>query len=979
MTFFRASAIGLFFGLVSHAAYTSLNIPAGAVINLTVPNSPPFTSIGDNRQGGRIRISALPVSGTDTLISMPNMSLTISSAGVLCGNGRVDTQSGGNSVCSDISGLTFPADLYVRYQRFGATFPTFIGSPGSNLLEAWPLSTGGAELPYYCVTTSHMGSGCPIDVANSTDAHGTFQIFGAATTNYSVGYWKWWSTTVAPGSPPESESTAADLADFRFEASDYTNSAGTSVSMATGSGSPTFIASTALHPYCVVQQKTLRANHPVMITDFSFPLDGGSTLTRLWTQVSGPSTAKITNPTTITPTISGTVFGSYVLQLQLTDGSANQTTCTVKDGFVVTDELNTVAANTPNQAILLGPQIAFGTNPWNSFDDRMLAEANLQLANINSAAYAHMGGTADWNVAKSGTISVTSGSTAVVGTGTHFNSVDGCPGYLFVWYPWSAVPALSGRRKMGVASCADDTHLTLTAPWNNGAYLTSIIGAGPSYSGWSYSFLSTTAYNTLKSNVAPINFYDNVAAFYALYYRSGIDDWLTAARNLADNWWQFEFDSGNDYFYGESRNDFPRNRSLLGITVRALDGRSDMWPGLEQIAAFNYRTNHDWFTSFGQWNQNGWGNYLDQRENGYALLEEAYCALFDPNATNAATCRTYISDAMTNGFTPASAQNFYLLYWGGFFPGGNQYASWTTAGTPAITLTNGSSTGTCSGCSWTSDLFTTTLNDGNSYPQVWWFTNTAGSVPSCSGGDAVAYYPAFVDATHLTLKNLSGAAVNYAGTTGAHGWAVGSSIGAVGCGAQPYMLAITSVALDFAAKAMQCTATGVPANCDNTIAANARTYAAQIAMWLQTTGYASPLKGMYYFGGGINCGIATLDVLHCSSAFTAYQSRDLSAEAIRAIGLAFAQTGSSLFEVFGDTIYNAAWARPGFTTPVGGVDGTYVFDYVDGFGFHMIGSLPTGVAQKYFGTWFGIGAGSAWPAYRQYGLIQKGTAARQHE
>jgi hypothetical protein len=37
---------------------------------------------------------------------------------------------------------------------------------------------------------------------------------------------------------------------------------------------------------------------------------------------------------------------------------------------------------------------------------------------------------------------------------------------------------------------------------------------------------------------APANYYDNVAAYYALYYRSGIDDYLTAARKLADRFWE---------------------------------------------------------------------------------------------------------------------------------------------------------------------------------------------------------------------------------------------------------------------------------------------------------------------------------------------------------------------------------------------------------------------------------------------------------
>ena len=45
-------------------------------------------------------------------------------------------------------------------------------------------------------------------------------------------------------------------------------------------------------------------------------------------------------------------------------------------------------------------------------------------------------------------------------------------------------------------------------------------------------------------NSQPANYYDAVAAFYALYYRTGIDDYLTAARKLADRFWKYRLDSG---------------------------------------------------------------------------------------------------------------------------------------------------------------------------------------------------------------------------------------------------------------------------------------------------------------------------------------------------------------------------------------------------------------------------------------------------
>ena len=77
------------------------------------------------------------------------------------------------------------------------------------------------------------------------------------------------------------------------------------------------------------------------------------------------------------------------------------------------------------------------------------------------------------------------------------------------------------------------------------------------------------------------NYYDGgVLAAYRLYYRTGIDDHLAAARRMADLWWTYGLDHGNQIPY-------PRIAAIHGMVMRALDGRPEMWRGIK-----NYMNYH---------------------------------------------------------------------------------------------------------------------------------------------------------------------------------------------------------------------------------------------------------------------------------------------------------------------------------------------------------------------------------------------------
>jgi len=265
-------------------------------------------------------------------------------------------------------------------------------------------------------------------------------------------------------------------------------------------------------------------------------------------------------------------------------------------------------------------------------------------------------------------------------------------------------------------------------------------------------------------------------------------------------------------------------------------------------------------------------------------------------------------------------------------------------------------------------MFLWNLN-GSNYPAVWWFTNNPSVQPSSSAdGDPIAYYPVFVDANHATLQDINGNTVNYQGAgctpSCTRGWTTDG--GATGFGVQPYMLGILATALDFAAKAMTCTSPGIPTSCDNTVSATAKSYNIAMGHYLQNTGYWPARKAMYYATSFPNCQQPISDTNPaCTDLNNDDTARTLNGEALRGVMTAYNNSGDPGLLAFGDTLYTAMWAKPGFSVPAGlAGDGKFLWSFNSGLGWNMTGTPPGGQAHKYFGMSFGIGDGSAWPGYR---------------
>ena len=698
------------------------------------------------------------------------------------------------------------------------------------------------------------------------------------------------------------------------------------------------------------------------------------------------------------PVVTGTVAGPLNFQLTVTQGDGQQSTCAVHDGAVTTDDNGTVAVDTGNAALddavatLIGREVQLGRNPWIYYDQAAVWSAAAQIADMD-VHYANY-----WDTPAPGTVSVATGSNAITGVGTNFLSTvcnsDGTPknnaNVIIVWYltgrVFNGVPE-TGRRRLWVGACQSDTHLTLT---------TQCCGPGtwqsdtPDGSGLQYSLQPAGA--LWDFSAAPANYYDNVHAYYALYFRSGIDTYLAAARKLADRFWTSpEIDRGMAFAVGVAFGQQQgRSNEVSGLVLRALDtgdGHPDMWPGLRLIwvNTRNYLVN-----SYPAWS-NSPGAGIDPRETGYVLAQATYGAMWDPDPQWQAYCRGAIESAFQAG--PAGifpktldpGQHAWLQFYGmkSGFDGGKPWSG------SRVVLTPGSRTVACAGnnCGWqAADFARYSVNGGNcadgsptcGYVPVL-FTDATDFPADSSHTDAASYcYPngcTFVDENHFTLDRP------YEGRPGTHGWAFGvangtldpNNTGVVGWGNLPYMEGILGWAFSLAGRAMACDSPGTPSNCDDATSALAYAYNARAASWI--VGYGRlPTYGLSYFAGYPVCGTpAAATNTWCTRGMDAISAREIMGDAIRGLMAAYQHSPSASLKATIDTWYAGMWGKPGTNPAIPSPDGLYDVNFdgsgCDGCGQYLKAGGP--YAQKFFGQHFGISNQASWPALRS-GSLQPG-------
>lgn len=188
------------------------------------------------------------------------------------------------------------------------------------------------------------------------------------------------------------------------------------------------------------------------------------------------------------------------------------------------------------------------------------------------------------------------------------------------------------------------------------------------------------------SGSSPFNYYDCSFAFYSWWYRTGINDYLVAARQIADEWFAwpsgvFGFDKGVAFDVnitpGQLGGGEPRTYSPIGMVMRALEFGSsggpsfDMWPGLYQIV--NYGNGYTHITT----DPNFPG---DLRDLGIMTTFNALDCLYDDNPTNAAASCSVTNTAINQWTSSRQANNVWNQ------ADGSGYNAWQNGFTATVTV-----------------------------------------------------------------------------------------------------------------------------------------------------------------------------------------------------------------------------------------------------------------------------------------------------
>ena len=486
------------------------------------------------------------------------------------------------------------------------------------------------------------------------------------------------------------------------------------------------------------------------------------------------------------------------------------------------------------------------------------------------------------------------------------------------------------------------------------------------------------------------NFYDEVLAHYALYYRSGWTPARDAARKLGDNWLDYpELANGDAGF-------LPRRMSVTGVTVGAvLDGRTKNWSGLRTLANTGVRyasTDCD----------------DDVRENAYALSWLALAALFDPNDTGSSTepnqrsyWKSQLFKASQRDASCAGADHSWKsgIYWNaGAYPpltvtngspiatGSNlpaslcpAVASGTGFATPNSAVITGSGfqagtkiliTGTLLGQPYTGG-FEFRLDNPNQISLAVLWPGDAGPITWMIDGSVS-------NGTYATIA-LDNVKDSRFGQIWTCHWDSSSQLTLnrpwvgqgtetlsiwrdtlVGRGTQPFMLGIKTLQMYYGSLVD-----------DPATASSYRDLAGQAANWILTQGYDPLLKAVVYGRIFPQCeppvaesGISTLDtrlpqcVENSANYWGPPVARVRNSEVQNAVRVGYETNHTNEVKALGDQMYCAQWGKATMTQP------GYCTEPMQATNLDDV-SLGS---YKWTGFFFGIGMAHQWPAARVGGV-----------
>ncbi len=585
--------------LASAQGVASLNFFNDQGATATIPNAPPFSSLGSFRWEFRLHGFQLNQPNLQRIFEVSNISVSLVPAST---NLRVTNflDGGGESLTIDLAGRS---DVVVRIQRDLSRKRMTLqiwDSDGANFAETAPQPLTGDPRNFAGPLT--IGK-------NSFD----FERLQAA----QLAYFRWYQSLVAYQAAPPANVAGGDLADFEFE-NTIADTSGRNLPLAFDQATNYNLTPViALLP----RDFSVRAS-----SAFSIDASPSAAASYFWQQLSGPDVLTFSSRTSAIPTVTGAVaFGTYVIQLRVTGASGNSAIRQVKVGAVPTNREGVVQVADDKVDFIIGPQLRDGVSPW-PFYDRIRKDTGHLLGRAYAPLIA-----ADFDSPVAGTISVVNGSTTISGTGTAFRSVFSCDGreeFAVLSYPDGA--GGFGRRLLYVSSCPSDTEILTNVPY---AYASA---AGVQFQRWDASVTRRWSEG--------LNYYDSALVQYQNYYRTGIDDFLTYARTLADGWWRIpQIDGGRDPNSRDIGFMPPRRVSLAGLLLRSMEGKPEYLTWLKahvdvSTAAYLEGLRASPTSEYGQ----------GVREPGYSYLHIALMAKAHPDASVRTAYLALLNDYATS-------------------------------------------------------------------------------------------------------------------------------------------------------------------------------------------------------------------------------------------------------------------------------------------------------------------------------------------
>jgi hypothetical protein len=488
-------------------------------------------------------------------------------------------------------------DVRVRFQR--------VESLGKMYLEMWNADGTG-----YVVTQLNYTPG-PYD-ARRQNYIGS--LWGAASELYgSISFMRWFSATLPLNAPvaPDSITTPADLFDLELDGN-TSDSSPANRSVNVNGGAPAYSNTTLFSPVANLSSQTVRAGSILQLdASSSSNLTNDQPLQYFWTCANAPSPCEFVSRIGSQAQLRTLLGGTYTVRLRVTNSEQLSHTIDVDMGAVPTDANGVVILPSAKLELTIGPLLRSGASQWAWFDatEKQVADA------IGSSITASPGDTP-----LAGTVTLSNGSTTVTGTGTTFQSTFSCNGSDLIMLHYPLAGGGTGRRVYTVNSCSSQQSMTMSPAYDASAGTATGVSYGKTTN-------AETAQWINGSN--NWNYYDAVTAFYRLYYRTGMERYRTHARSLADKWYKWPFDGGRAWINGQGFwMQQPRMMALLGLMLRAEDGKPEYWPGIVGSGDFVYtQWNENWFPSATS------GTVGEVREQGYVSLFQTGIAAMHPDAT----------------------------------------------------------------------------------------------------------------------------------------------------------------------------------------------------------------------------------------------------------------------------------------------------------------------------------------------------------